>query len=52
MFISKVQAGAIFREIALNIKNSDEVLREHISNGYDADTKNIWIIIRRNLYGV
>ncbi|GKX66883.1 ATP-binding protein [Inconstantimicrobium mannanitabidum] len=51
VFMPKVQAVAMFKEIALNIKNPNEVVREGISNCYDADAKNIWITIRRNLNG-
>jgi hypothetical protein len=51
VFVPKVQAVAMFKEIALNIKNPSEVIREGISNCYDADAKNIWIIIKRDLSG-
>lgn len=51
IFMPKVQAVAMFKEIALNIKNPSEVVREGISNSYDADAKNIWITIRRNIEG-
>lgn len=51
VFVPKVQAVAMFKEIALNIKNPNEVIREGISNCYDADAKNIWIIIKRDLSG-
>lgn len=51
IYVPKVQAVAMFKEIALNIKNPSEVVREGISNSYDADAKNIWINIKRNLCG-
>lgn len=44
-----VQEVAMFREIALNIKNPNEIIREAISNSYDADANNISIKVDRSL---
>lgn len=48
IFKPKVQEVAIFKEIALNIKNPNEIIREAISNSYDADSSNIWIKVKRS----
>ena len=50
-YIPKVKEVMIFKEIALNLKNPCEFIREAISNCYDADSKNIWISINRNKDG-
>ncbi|NSB15663.1 ATP-binding protein [Clostridium beijerinckii] len=48
IFKPKVKEVAMFKEIALNIKNPNEIIREAISNSYDADSLNIWIKVRRS----
>lgn len=48
-YTPKVQEVSIFKEIALNIKNPNEIIREAISNSYDADASNIVIEVNRNI---
>ncbi|WP_053956223.1 ATP-binding protein [Inediibacterium massiliense] len=47
----KVKDTSVFREIAQNIVNPLEILREAISNSHDAEAKNISIIVFRNDMG-
>ncbi|MFZ5969403.1 MAG: ATP-binding protein [Bacillota bacterium] len=47
----QVKDISLFREIAQNIVNPLEVLREAISNSHDAEAKNISIIVYRNNAG-
>ncbi|MFT9496647.1 ATP-binding protein [Anaerosolibacter sp.] len=47
----QVKDISLFREIAQNIVNPLEILREAISNSHDAEAKNISIIISRNNAG-
>jgi len=51
IYVPKVKEVTMFKEIALNIKNPCEIIREGISNSYDSDAKNIWITIKRNIDG-
>ncbi|WP_270567155.1 ATP-binding protein [Clostridium beijerinckii] len=48
IFIPKVKEVSIFKEIANNIVNPLEILREAISNSFDAEALNIYIDIDRN----
>lgn len=48
-YTPKVQEVTMFKEIALNIKNPNEIIREAISNSYDADANNILIEVDRNI---
>lgn len=50
-FIPKVKEVSIFKEIANNIVNPLEILREAISNSFDAEALNIYIDIDRNNKG-
>lgn len=43
VFIPKVKEVSIFKEIAHNIVNPLEILREAISNSFDAEALNIYI---------
>lgn len=47
----KVKEAAIFREIAQNVVNPLEIVREGLSNSIDADARNIRISIRRDTNG-
>lgn len=47
----KVKEISLFREIAQNMVNPLEILREAISNSHDAEAKSITIIIFRNTAG-
>jgi nitrate/nitrite-specific signal transduction histidine kinase len=47
-FEPKVNNVSLFREIAKNIVNPLEVLREAISNSHDAESKEISITVSRN----
>lgn len=51
IYVPKVKEVTMFKEIALNIKNPCEMIREALSNSYDSDSKNIWITIKRNMQG-
>ncbi len=51
VFIPKVKEVSIFKEIAHNIVNPLEILREAISNAFDAEALNIYIGISRNNKG-
>lgn len=51
IFIPKVKEVSIFKEIAQNIVNPLEILREAISNSFDAEALNISININRNSDG-
>ncbi|NRT88913.1 ATP-binding protein [Clostridium beijerinckii] len=51
VFIPKVKEVSIFKEIANNIVNPLEILREAISNSFDAEALNIYIDIDRNNKG-
>lgn len=51
MYKPQVKDISLFREIAQNIVNPLEVLREAISNSHDAEAKTISIIIYRNSGG-
>lgn len=51
IYVPKVKEVTMFKEIALNIKNPCEMIREGISNSYDSDAKNIWITIKRDIDG-
>lgn len=50
-YIPKVKEAAVFKEIALNIVNPLEVIREGISNSFDADAKYISIVAKRDEKG-
>lgn len=47
----QVKDISLFKEIAQNIINPLEILREAISNSHDAQAKTISIIVYRDLYG-
>ncbi|ABR47777.1 hypothetical protein Amet_1598 [Alkaliphilus metalliredigens QYMF] len=47
----EVKEISLFREVAKNIVNPLEVIREGISNSHDADAKHISIVIYRNKSG-
>lgn len=51
IYVPKVKEVTMFKEIALNIKNPCEMIREALSNSYDSDAKSIWITIKRNMEG-
>jgi Signal transduction histidine kinase, nitrate/nitrite-specific len=51
VFIPKVKEVSIFKEIAHNIINPLEIIREAISNSFDAEALNIYIDICRNNNG-
>lgn len=51
IYVPKVKEVTMFKEIALNIKNPCEMIREALSNSYDSDAKNIWITSKRNIDG-
>lgn len=51
LYTPKVKETSIFKEIAQNIVNPLEIIREGISNACDADAKNISIITYRNEVG-
>ncbi|ALB46969.1 ATP-binding protein [Clostridium beijerinckii] len=51
VFIPKVKEVSIFKEIAHNIINPLEIIREAISNSFDAEALNIYIDICRNNKG-
>lgn len=51
IFKPEVKSISIFKEIAKNIVNPLEILREALSNSYDAEARNISIIIYRNQLG-
>lgn len=51
LYTPQVKETSIFKEIAQNIVNPLEIIREGISNSCDADAKNISIIIYRNEFG-
>lgn len=51
IFKPQVKDISLFKEIAQNIVNPLEILREAISNSHDAEAKNITIIISRNNSG-
>lgn len=50
-FKPQVKDISLFKEIAQNIINPLEILREALSNSHDAEAKNISIIIYRNTSG-
>lgn len=52
IFIPKVKEAAVFKEIAINIINPLEIIREGLSNSYDADSRNISVIVDRLETGV
>lgn len=49
IYIPKVKEVSIFKEIAQNIVNPLEIIREGISNCYDAEAKNIYISVKRRI---
>lgn len=51
-FTPRVRDISLFKEIAQNLVNPLEVIREAISNSHDAEAKTISIIISRNSAGV
>lgn len=51
-FIPRVKDVSLFKEIAQNLVNPLEVIREAISNSHDAEARTISIIISRNNDGV
>ncbi|MBC2579025.1 ATP-binding protein [Clostridium sp. DJ247] len=48
----EVKDTSLFREIAKNIVNPLEVLREAVSNSHDAEAKTITVVTYRNMNGV
>lgn len=50
-FKPQVKDISMFKEIAQNIVNPLEILREAISNSHDAEAKNISILVYRNTAG-
>jgi DNA mismatch repair ATPase MutL len=47
----QVKDISLFKEIAQNIINPLEIIREALSNSHDAEAKNISIIVYRNASG-
>lgn len=51
IFTPIIRDVSLFKEIANNVVNPLEVIREAISNSYDAEAKQISIIVSRNMDG-
>ncbi|KZL91700.1 ATP-binding protein [Clostridium magnum] len=51
IFIPKIKEATVFKEIAMNVINPLEIIREGLSNSYDADSKNISITVDRSELG-
>lgn len=50
-YTPKVREAAVFKEIAQNIVNPLEIIREGLSNSFDADSKHIIITVKRDENG-
>lgn len=52
IYTPTVKSIALFKEIAKNVVNPLEILREAISNSHDAESKQISILVYRNTDGI